>query len=245
MLRRLDAVARPAATGWLPPELPEELPEELAVELSDEEAEERAHAAAPPRSWDRFGRIDPGRRGVLALVGVAVAAALIAGLVLVRARPHEVVPPVVVSPGTPVGASPSAAARELVVAVAGKVRRPGLVRLPPGSRVDDAVRAAGGLLPGASYGLLNLARHLVDGEQVLVGVAGAAAGPAGASGGLLDLNTATAQDLDGLPGIGPVLADRIVAWRSEHGRFGSVDQLREVGGIGESKYAQLKSKVTV
>jgi competence protein ComEA len=236
VLRRLDAVARPVAVGWVPPELPEEL---------EPEPPEEPSTPAPRRSWDRFGRVDPGRRGVLALGAVAAMAALVAVLVLVRARPHEVVPPAVLSPGTAIGASPSAAAGELVVAVAGKVRRPGLVRLPPGSRVDDAVRAAGGLLPGASYGLLNLARHLVDGEQVLVGIAGAAAGPAGAAGGLLDLNTATAQDLDGLPGIGPVLAERIVAWRTEHGRFGSVDQLREVGGIGESKYAQLKSKVTV
>ena len=128
---------------------------------------------------------------------------------------------------------------EVVVAVAGKVRRPGLVRLPLGSRVDDAVRAAGGLLPGASTELLNLARRLVDGEQVLVGIGpppGApAAGPAApAPGGLLDLNAAGVADLDALPGIGPVLAQRIVDWRTENGRFASVDQLREVTGIGET-----------
>jgi competence protein ComEA len=119
------------------------------------------------------------------------------------------------------------------------------VRLPPGSRVDDALRAAGGAT--APIGLLNLARRVVDGEQVLVGIAG---GPPGTTAGsaaaaLLDLNTATAEQLDGLPGIGPVLAERIVDWRTEHGRFGSVDQLREVPGIGESKYAQVKAKVSV
>jgi competence protein ComEA len=117
------------------------------------------------------------------------------------------------------------------------------VRLKPGARVDDALRAAGGVLPGTSTQSLNLAAKVQDGERVLVGAA-ATAGPAGGS-ALLDLNTATAQDFDALPGIGPVLADRIVAWRTEHGRFGSVDQLREVSGIGESKYQSLKAKVRV
>ena len=109
----------------------------------------------------------------------------------------------------------------------------------------------------AAVGLLNLARVLVDGEQVLVGVEpppGAAApvegsgggpGAPAAGGGLLDLNAASASDLDGLPGIGPVLAQRIVDWRTEHGRFASVDQLREVTGIGEAKYQDLVEKVVV
>jgi competence protein ComEA len=140
---------------------------------------------------------------------------------------------------------------EVVVAVAGLVVTPGLVRLPAGSRVDDAVRAAGGVAPGADIGLLNLARTLVDGEQVLVGVdppPGTAPGapPAGgAASGLVDLNAATVGDFDALPGIGPVLAQRIVDWRTENGRFASVDQLREVTGIGESKYRDLEDKVTV
>ena len=128
-------------------------------------------------------------------------------------------------------------------AIAGRVRHPGLVRLHPGARVDDALRAAGGVLPGTSTVSLNLAAKVQDGEQVLVGEA-APTGPSGGS-ALLDLNSATAQDFDALPGIGPVLADRIVSWRTEHGRFGSVDQLREVSGIGESKYQSLKSKVRV
>jgi competence protein ComEA len=199
------------------------------------------------------GRLDPGRRGAAALVVVALLAALVAGVLVLRGRPQEqVVPAEVVSAGVPlpgVSAVPSVPppGAEVVVAVGGEVRRPGLVRLPVGSRVDDAVRAAGGALPGASTGLLNLARRLVDGELVLVGVdapAGPAAGPA-AAGGLLDLNTATVSDFDGLPGIGPVLAQRILDWRTEHGRFASVEQLREVSGIGESKYSSLKAKVTV
>ena len=217
----------------------------------------------------RTGRLDPGRRGAAALVLVAVLAAVVAGAVVLRGRPQEVLVPQVVSSGSPLPGASAAAdpTAQVVVSVSGKVVRPGLVRLPAGSRVDDALRAAGGPTPGTRTGLLNLARRLVDGEQVLVGVdlapgapqpgaprprapqPGApqpGAGPAVAGpGGLLDLNTATASDLDALPGIGPVLAQRIVDWRTEHERFASVDQLREVTGIGEAKYDDLKGKVTV
>ena len=109
-------------------------------------------------------------------------------------------------------------------------------------------------MPEADLGALNLARKLVDGEQVLVGVpqpVEAVAPPAPGGGGPsvdglpVDLNAATAAQLDTLPGIGPVLAQKIVDWRTEHGRFGSVDQLREVTGIGESKYAELQGRVRV
>ncbi|MCW2679946.1 MAG: competence protein ComEA helix-hairpin-helix repeat protein [Frankiales bacterium] len=240
--------------GWVPP-LDEELvvapPVEPMSEL--EEAPGRswssrqpgAHAAAPGRY-----RLDPGRRGAVALVVTALLAALVAGGVALRNRPHEVPLPEVEVAGVPLpGASASAAAGgEVVVAVAGKVRKPGLIRLPAGSRVDDAVRAAGGPAAGVDVGVLNLARRLVDGEQVLVGVAAPAGGPgapAAGAGGLLDLNAASASDLDALPGIGPVLAQRIVDWRTENGRFASVDQLREVTGIGESKYSDIQAKVTV
>jgi competence protein ComEA len=141
----------------------------------------------------------------------------------------------------------------VVVDVVGKVRRPGVYRLPDGSRVDDALEAAGGALPGVDLSRLNLARKLADGEQVAVGVAGAAeaAGPprtgavSGAASGPIDLNTATVQQLDTLPGVGPVLAQRIVDWRTQHGRFDSVDQLQEVTGIGPSRLADIRSLVTV
>lgn len=193
------------------------------------------------------GRVDPGRRGALALAAVGVVAALVAGALALRARPAEL--PL----GVPAVTSPAASAGPLlVIDVEGKVRRPGLVRLPDGARVDDALRAAGGVLPGVRLVGLNLARKLTDGEQVLVGMDPAPGGAAPASGsggaaagGVLDLNLATVADLDGLPGIGPVLAQRIVDWRTEHGRFASVDQLREVSGIGESKFASLRSKVRV
>lgn len=216
----------------------------------------------------RTGRVDPGRRGAVALVLACLLAALVAGVVLLRARPSEVLVPQVLARGAPLpGATPNPdPGTEVVVSVAGRVARPGVVRLPVGSRVDDAVRAAGGAVPGATTGLLNLARRLVDGEQVLVGITPAAgqdgvgrggagqgaggggAGPApgaAAPGGLLDLNTATVSDLDALPGLGPVLAQRILDWRTEHQRFASVDQLREVTGIGEAKYDDIKGEVTV
>ena len=187
-------------------------------------------------------RVDPARHGVLALVLVALLASAVAGWFLLRGRPTEqpVSAPTVTSASTgPTGA-------RLVVDVAGRVRHPGLVRLPPGARVDDALRAAGGVLPGTSTTSLNRAAKLQDGQQVLVGVVSGPSSTGGAGGAaLLDLNTATAQDFDALPGIGPVLADRIVSWRTEHGRFASVDQLREVSGIGEAKYQSLKAKVTV
>ncbi|MCW2544208.1 MAG: competence protein ComEA [Frankiales bacterium] len=193
----------------------------------------------------RAARSDPGRRGAIALAAVGLVASLVAGAVVMRGHASE--QPLLAPVVTGATSSPSGGAL-LVVDVAGKVRRPGLVRLPAGSRIDDALRAAGGLLPGAATGSLNLARKVADGEQVLVGVepAGGSASASGkGAGGLLDLNTATVQDFDSLPGIGPVLADRIVSWRTEHGRFASIDQLREVSGIGEAKYQSLKSKVTV
>jgi competence protein ComEA len=192
----------------------------------------------------RAARTDPGRRGALALAAVGLVASLIAGAVLLRGQASE--QPLLAPAATGASSAPSPGPL-IVVDVAGKVRRPGLVRLPAGSRIDDALRAAGGLLPGAGTGSLNLARKVADGEQVMVGVepASGGAGSGKGAGGLLDLNTATVQDFDGLPGIGPVLADRIVSWRTEHGRFASVDQLREVSGIGEAKYQSLKAKVTV
>jgi competence protein ComEA len=148
---------------------------------------------------------------------------------------------------------PSAGRRELgaelVVHVAGKVARPGVLTLPPGSRVHDAVTAAGGATEAADLGGLNLARLLVDGEQVYVPGAGEAPrpAPAGAETGatVVNLNTATVEQLDALPGIGPVLAARIVDWRTEHGRFTAVEELGEVSGIGPAVLGRLRELVTL
>jgi competence protein ComEA len=206
----------------------------------------------------RRARLDPGWRGVAALAVVALVAAAAAGFGVWRARPRPVeitAPPLVSTARASARASPGrSAGPSVVVAVAGGVRRPGLLTLPSGSRVADAVNAAGGPRPGVDIGLLNLARRLVDGEQVVVGAsaavaAGAPAGPGGggvaAPGAPLSLNTATVAQLDGLPGVGPVLAARIIAYRDAKGGFRSVDQLREVTGIGEAKYADLRPLVSV
>jgi competence protein ComEA len=139
----------------------------------------------------------------------------------------------------------------LVVHVIGDVRRPGLVRLAPGSRVADAIEAAGGIARGGGSGSLNLARPVVDGEQVVVSEdADAEPGPppgspGGAAPSPIDLNSATSADLDTLPGVGPVLASRILAWREAHGPFATVDQLAEVPGIGERTLERLAPLVRV
>jgi competence protein ComEA len=156
------------------------------------------------------------------------------------------------------GASPGAlssasAAGTVTVDVAGKVRRPGIAVLDAGARVVDALKAAGGARRGADLSGLNLARLLVDGEQVVVGqpatvvgVAPAAVPTPGAPGGpLVDLNTASQTELEALPEVGPVTAQAILAWREEHGGFTSVDELLEVDGIGDATLAKLSPYVTV
>ncbi len=161
-------------------------------------------------------------------------------------------------PATSGAATSSGSGPLVVVHVVGQVRRPGLARLPAGSRVADAVGAAGGARPKADLAALNLARVLVDGEQIhvpkhgeVVSAAPPAAGPSGGgvggegSGALVNLNTADLAALDTLPGVGPVLASRILDWRTEHGRFASIDELAEVSGIGPKMLAQLTPKVTL
>jgi competence protein ComEA len=136
--------------------------------------------------------------------------------------------------------------RLLVVDVAGEVRRPGLVRLPPGTRIADALAAAGGVTGKADAALVNLAAPLADGEQVIVparGAGAAASGAGGAGSAPVDLNTATAEQLDALPGIGPATAAKIVGFRQAHGPFHSVDELDAVPGIGPARIEQLKGLV--
>ena len=171
-----------------------------------------------------------------------------------RARPVVTLPDPVVAASA---ADVTAPLGEVTVHVRGRVIRPGVVTLPAGSRVIDALDAVGGVKAGASIGDLNLARLLVDGEQVAVGVKGAQADPTGSetSGGavdspsvggeLVDLNSATASELEELPGLGPVLAERIVQWREDNGRFTDVEVLGEVSGIGDALMAQLRPLVRV
>ncbi|MEH0822822.1 MULTISPECIES: helix-hairpin-helix domain-containing protein [unclassified Micromonospora] len=219
--------------------------------------DEDVPTVAPASRLPGPGAFDPGRRGVRALAAVAVVVVLGAGFWAWRSRPQaEPVRPVASVSAPEVSTAPEATGSgDLVVAVAGKVRRPGLVRVPAGARVADAVQAAGGALPGVDVALLNPARKVADGELILVGVAappgqpGAAAPPAAGGpavpGGLVNLNTATLAQLDGLPGVGPVLAQRILTHRDQHGGFRSVGDLRQVEGIGDARYEQLKDLVTV
>jgi competence protein ComEA len=209
-------------------------------------------------------RLDPGRRGARSLWAAGlVAALLVAGWTWLD-RPHVQPVSSSVPPAAPTASSSSApsppvgetaeTSSTVVVSVVGLVKRPGLVTLATGARVADAIRAAGGLLPHADAASVNLAAVVSDGEQIAVAVPGASGassgtgGPAAAppsSAARLNLNTATMADLDGLPGIGPVLAQRIIDYRDQQGRFTSVDQLDDVPGIGPSIAARLAKQVTV
>ncbi|MEV6295999.1 helix-hairpin-helix domain-containing protein [Streptomyces sp. NPDC051896] len=215
------------------------------------------------------------RRGVAALAVVLVAAAVFAVQHFWAGRTESVSAPQVVRAQAPyaksdthhtkkegdaeaAGAGAGASATpggQIVVDVSGKVRHPGIQRLPAGSRVADALRAAGGVRPGVSIEGLNRARFLVDGEQVVVGAptgavpppgpsTGTASGPAGTGPAApVSLNTATADQLDALPGVGPVLAQHIIDYRTQHGGFRSVDELREVNGIGDRRFGDLRNLV--
>ncbi|MEV0250928.1 helix-hairpin-helix domain-containing protein [Nocardia sp. NPDC050712] len=249
---------------------------------------------AQPQSspWDRLipsrfrgARVDPGRRGVLTFAAVGILALAIATVVILRERPvAQPVPPLpalrtatIAAPsaaaGSPVEDRPNTpaptAANELVVSVVGLVHRPGLVRLPNGSRVADALAAAGGSTPDADLAGLNLAQRLLDSDQVMVGPArNATPGtpqlgsgtinsadrnpttPAVAAGAptpatRINLNTATEPELDALPGVGPVTARAIVTWRSTNGSFTDIAQLAEVDGIGPARLARLRDLVRI
>ncbi|MEV7543474.1 helix-hairpin-helix domain-containing protein, partial [Streptomyces sp. NPDC089915] len=170
-------------------------------------------------------------------------------------RPQPVTAPAVLAPAPPPtpppvpGAGSGGTGGRIVVDVGGKVRDPGVRRLPGGSRVEDALAAAGGVRPGTDTTGLNRARVLVDGEQVLVGVTaqpapgGGAASAGGPGPGPLSLGSATAEQLDGLPGVGPVLARHIVEFRTARGGFRAVEDLRQVDGIGERRFAELRKLV--
>ena len=135
-------------------------------------------------------------------------------------------------------------ARKLVVHVVGAVRAPGLYELAEGSRIDDAIERAGGPKAKAALDRVNLASPVADGQQVVVPVRGeTAASATETSGGKVHLNSATLEDLDGLPGIGPVTAQEILDYRAEHGAFQSVEELDAVPGIGPARLADLKPLV--
>lgn len=218
----------------------------------------------PPRTWrDRIelAADATGTTPARVLVGGVVAiAAVVAALWLTRppAAPTEVALPFApTTTGLSSAASTTSTVGALVVHVAGAVVHPGVHELPAGSRVADAIAAAGGLHPDADSARLNLAAPLVDGERVYVvrvgeadppavpGATGAAAPGAGPPAGPIDLNTADEAALDSLPGIGPATAAAIVAHRAQIGRFSSVDQLLDVRGIGAAKLDAIRDLVRV
>lgn len=190
----------------------------------------------------RFG-LSGANRWVLAAVAVAVAAAGLFATFLSWPRSE----PAATASVDPT-ASAETPAETIVVSVAGAVERPGIVELEQGERVADAIEAAGGLVDGADPGFLNLAREVADGDLVAVPDAGdeqAAPGAAGSAGGPVNINAADAQTLTSLPGIGPVLAERIVSYRESNGSFQSLEELAEVRGIGSSLLEQLEDQVVL
>ncbi|MEU0495981.1 ComEA family DNA-binding protein [Mycobacterium sp. NPDC006124] len=223
--------------------------------------------------WVALVRADPGRAGVVGLVVLGAVAVLVTVFTLTRddgpAVTSAKLPPVQMVSSTAPAAPPAAPAEaEVTVSVVGLVHQPGLVTLGTGGRVADALAAAGGPLDGADLVGLNMARRVADGEQIVVGLSSppgappsmgssitsppgaASASPTvgekgSAPGELVDLNTATVEQLDALPGVGPVTAAAIVAWRDANGSFAGVDQLAEVDGIGPARLEKLRALVHV
>lgn len=225
------------------------------VDADSGEAEPEPVLKSPPaRRFDerlerlqhRFG-LSHLNRWVLVIVALLVAAVGLS--VTLLSWPDS--EPAATAPATPVEAT-EAEPKTIVVSVAGAVKEPGIVELAAGSRVADAIEAAGGLTDGADPGFLNLARVVADGDLVAVPDAAASAAPApgddsggAGTGGLVNINVAGAAELDALKGIGPVLAERIIEYREANGSFQSLDELSEVSGIGSALLEQLRDQVTL
>ncbi|MGJ3509428.1 helix-hairpin-helix domain-containing protein [Enemella sp. A6] len=239
----------------------ENLPEPTPDGYPHESRLDEYSEPAPARALG--GRFE--RRHVLVVAAVLLVGLLITGAWLIRAREVASVPVETIAPepvATPEPpATPTPEPVVIRVHVLGAVGAPGVVTLAEGARVADAVEAAGGLTDDAHPGDLNFAAPVPDGAQIMVGgsanpggeirPAGPAAAPdtspgdPGAADGLVNLNTATPEQLETLPGVGPVTATSIVAWRTENGPFTEVDQLREVSGIGPKTFEKLAPLVTV
>jgi len=187
----------------------------------------------------------PLTRPQIAVAAAGVLAVLFLGSRLLFRADAPAAPPIPTAAATTTAA---AVGRELVVDVVGAVRRPGLYRLGAGARVADALARAGGATSKAQLELVNLAAPIADGEQIVIprrGPAAAGVGPSapGATAGPVHLNTATLEQLDALPGVGPVTAQKILDYRQQHGAFASVEELDAVPGIGPARLEQLKDLV--
>lgn len=200
----------------------------------------------------RFDRREWAAIGVLVFLLVCGAT-----LAYVRARPASAEPlaPVMATPETSEASGVSVVPPgTIVVHVVGRVRKPGVYEFPDGARVNDAIEKAGGFAPKADRAGINLARPLVDGEQIVVARSGtrpasapggSAPGGADAQGQKVNINTATSEQFETLPGIGPALAQRILTYREQHGSFRSVADLQKVSGIGPKKFEAIQPLVTV
>ena len=185
------------------------------------------------------------RRRLLVAGIVLLAVLALGGRLLLRSDRPAVPEPIRVAAQSPAS---SAATSQLFVHVVGAVRRPGLYRLDAGSRVADALARAGGTTRRAQLELVNLAAPLADGQQVVVPRRGSVASAAAGAGGLaptapVQLSTATLEQLDALPGVGPVTAQKILDYRQQHGSFRSVDELDAISGIGPARLEQLRGLV--
>jgi competence protein ComEA len=253
----------PRPTGWVPDQPPELRPPAAVRDERDRPSLAETASAKLPSRLDlaRLAAADrlPGGLGerlrevsssaftasVVAVLAVAVAIG-----VVVHDRKHSTSYADSYSTAEPTGAPAPVAAGDapsdgssIVVDVGGDVRHPGLVTLPVGARVDDAIRAAGGPTRPAELARTNLAARVTDGELLVIGGKAGHGGAGGSSGGLVDLSSASLTKLETLPGVGPVTAQKIVDWRNAHGGFTSVEQLQQVSGIGPTRYAELSPLV--
>ncbi|MEN8234350.1 MAG: helix-hairpin-helix domain-containing protein [Actinomycetota bacterium] len=181
----------------------------------------------------------PEAKSPVGLIVVAAALALAVGAGAWFGNRSQPLPP----PATGGGVSHTTIVGTIVVHVSGAVRHPGLVTVPLHARIADAVAAAGGATPTADLGGLNLAAEVRDGDQVVVPTPGEARGSPTNSDHGVDLNRSSAAELEGLPGVGPVLAERIVAFREQNGPYTAVEDLLDVGGIGEAKLAAMRDSI--